>query len=83
MFRVYAVQFCYDTRWLMGLCSTQAKMEDTVLKAAWYYGTNCEGTKQHSFVCRPSVPVGILGGECIFFPTSWNGHFFGNYDRYK
>ena len=29
----------YDTRWLTGLWSTQAKVEGIVLKAAWNWGS--------------------------------------------
>jgi len=31
----------YDRRWLTGLWSTQAKVEGIVLKAAWYWGSDC------------------------------------------
>jgi len=29
---------CYDTHWLMGLCSTQAKVEGIVPRSAWHWG---------------------------------------------
>jgi hypothetical protein len=34
VWRAYPVEGCYDTGWLMGLWSTQAKVEGIVLKAA-------------------------------------------------
>jgi hypothetical protein len=38
---VTGVKGCYDTRWLTGLRSTQAKVEGIVLKAAWQWGSDC------------------------------------------
>jgi hypothetical protein len=32
----YPVEGSHDTHWLMGLWSTQAKVEGIVLKAAWH-----------------------------------------------
>ena len=31
----------YNTRWLTGHWSTQAKVEGTVLKAVWHWGRDC------------------------------------------
>ena len=31
----------YDTCWLTGLWSTQAKVEAIVLKVAWHWGSDC------------------------------------------
>jgi len=31
----------YNTRWLMGLGSTQEKMEGIMLKVAWHWGSDC------------------------------------------
>jgi hypothetical protein len=36
----YPVEGYYDTYWLMGLWSTQASVESTMLKAAWHCGSN-------------------------------------------
>jgi hypothetical protein len=36
----YSVEDYYDTRWLTGLWSTQAKGEGTALKAAWHWGSD-------------------------------------------
>jgi hypothetical protein len=38
LWRAYPEEGCYNTGWLMGLWSTQAKVEGTVLKAAWHWG---------------------------------------------
>jgi hypothetical protein len=40
VWRVYPVEGCHDTRWLVGLWSTQAKVEGIVLKAAWHWGSD-------------------------------------------
>ena len=39
MWRAYTDEGCYDIVWLMGLWSTQAKVEGIVLKAAWHWGS--------------------------------------------
>ena len=38
MWRVYPDGGCYNTRWLTGLWSTQAKVEGIVPRAAWHWG---------------------------------------------
>jgi hypothetical protein len=38
--REHAVEGYYDTRWLTGLWSTQAKVEGIMLQAAWHCGSN-------------------------------------------
>jgi len=38
---VYPDGGCYDTRWLTGLWSTQAKVEGVVPTAAWHCGRDC------------------------------------------
>ena len=40
MGREHPVEGYYDTRWLTGLWSTQAKVEGIVLKAAWHWGSD-------------------------------------------
>jgi len=37
---VYPDGGCYDTRWLMGLWSTQAKVEGIMPKAAWHWSSD-------------------------------------------
>jgi hypothetical protein len=38
--RVYSFEGYYDTRWLTGHWSTQAKVEGIVLQAAWHWGSD-------------------------------------------
>ena len=45
MWRLYPEEGCYDTRWLTGFWSTQAKVEGTVPKAAWHYGRDSSVVK--------------------------------------
>ena len=40
MWRVYTVEDYYDTYWLTGPWSTQAKMVGIVLKVAWHWGSD-------------------------------------------
>jgi len=40
VWRVYRVEGYYDTRWLSGLWSTQAKVEGIMLKAAWHWDSD-------------------------------------------
>ena len=37
----------YNTRWLTGLWSTQAKVESIVLKAAWHWGGDSSVVNDH------------------------------------
>jgi len=56
------------THWLLGVWSTQAKVEGIVPKAAWHWDRDSSivndppwGTRPHPTVCRPSVSVGLHG----------------------
>jgi hypothetical protein len=40
VWRGYNVEGYYDTCWLKGLWSTQAKVECITLKAAWHWGSD-------------------------------------------
>ena len=40
MWRVHPDGGCYDTHWLIGLWSTQTKVEGIVLKTEWHWGTD-------------------------------------------
>ena len=40
MWRVYPVEGHYDTCWLMGLWSTQTKVEGIVPNAIWHFGSD-------------------------------------------
>ena len=52
MWWIYPDGGCYDTLWLTGLWSTQAKMEGIVPKAAWHWGRDSSA---------PSDPLGEPG----------------------
>ena len=60
--------------------ATQAKVEGTVLKAAWHWGGDTSvikrspwGTSPHPIVCRPSVCMGLCGQWPYVFPTFVGG----------
>jgi hypothetical protein len=64
------------TCWLMGLWSTQAKVEGVVLKAAWHWGRDCSvvngspsGTRPYPNVCRPSIHMGLHRRWPNIFPV--------------
>jgi len=40
MWRGNPVDGYYDTRWLTGICSVQAKVQVLVLKATWHWDNN-------------------------------------------
>ena len=81
---VYPVEGYYDTRWLLGLWSTQAMVEGIVLKAAWHWGSDS------SVISNPlrepgftTLYIGLrstwgsVDGDC--FPRiSWEGSVLGN-----
>ena len=57
----------YDTCWIAGLWSVQAKVEGIVVKTAWHGGTDCSvvndpvGDRAAPHCIRPSVHVGLRG----------------------
>jgi len=61
----------------MGIWSTQAKVEDIVLKTAWHWGSDGNvvndslwGTRPHpKYVGLPSA-WGLVEGDCRFSPSS-------------
>jgi hypothetical protein len=63
------VESYYATRWLMGIWSTQAKVEAIVLKAARHWGRNSsviteplvEPGRTPEYVCLPSVSGSVDG----------------------
>ena len=52
LWRTCPDEVCYDTCWLTGFWSSQAKVEGIVLKAAWHWGRDC------SVVNNPLVEPG-------------------------
>jgi len=74
----------YNTCWLMGLWSTQAKVEGIVLKAVWNWGRVCSVINEPLGEpgCTP-LYVGLLSawgsvdGDLILFPFLWEGFLLG------
>ena len=74
MWRVRPDGGCYDTCWLMGLWSTQAKVEGIVLRAARHWGRECSvvndplGDPDHTplYVGLPSA-WGSVDSDLLFF----------------
>jgi len=55
---------CYDTRWLTGLWSTQAKVEGIVSRAAWHWG------RKSSVVNDPLAEPGCAP-LYVGLPSAW------------
>ena len=55
----------YDTGWLMGLWSTQTKVEGIVLKAAWHWGSDSSVAND---------PLGEPGHTPLYIglPSTWD-----------
>ena len=75
---MYSVQGCYDTHWLTGLWSTQAKVEGIVPRTAWHWGSDSvvndhlgELGRTTMYVILPSA-WGPADGDRMFSP-----HFVG------
>jgi hypothetical protein len=90
LWKVYPDGACYDTRWLTGVWSTQAKVEGIVLKAAWYWVGDCsvvndplgEPHRTPLYVAVPSA-WGCVDGDQMFSPFFVGGLLTGDSDRYK
>jgi len=75
LWRVYLDGGCYDTHWLTGLWSTQAKVEGNVLRAAWHWSRDSsvvhdplgEPGRTPSYVGLPSA-WGSVDGVLMFLP---------------
>jgi hypothetical protein len=74
----------YDTRWLAGLWSTQAKAEGIVLRAAWHWGRDSSVVNDplREADCTPlyvglRVCVGLCGRWPYVFPHMQEGSFLG------
>jgi len=66
---VYPDGGCYNTRWLTGLWSTQAKVEGIVPKVAWNWGSDSSVINN---------PLGEPGRTLLYvgLPSAW-GSFAG------
>jgi len=91
LWRAHSDEGCYDTGWLTGLWSTQAKVEGIVLKAAWHWGGDCSIVNDPlGEPGRTPLYVGLLStwgsvdGDQMFSPFFFVGGFFiGDPQRYK
>jgi len=83
VWRRYPVEGYYDTRWLTGLCSTQAKEEGIMLKAAWYW---CSDSSVLNDLGKPDLlsTRGSMDSDHMFSPRiSLEGSLTGDSDRYE
>jgi hypothetical protein len=71
-------------RWLTGLCSTQAKVEGIVLKAAWHWGSDSSVTNDplgepgHTTLYGGLLSAcGSMDGDRMFSPISWEDSLNG------
>ena len=90
MWKAHPDEGCYDTRWLMGLWSTQAKVEGIMLMAAWHWGRDCsvindplgEPGRTPLYVGLPSTwgSVDVYQMFSLFF---MGGLLIGDSNRYK
>jgi hypothetical protein len=90
VWRVYPVEGHYDTCWLTGLWSTQAKVKGIMLKSAWYWGSDSSVINDPIVEpgCTPwyiGLPStwGSLDDNCMFYPHFVGGLLFGDSNRYK
>jgi len=75
------------TRWVTGRRFTQAKVEGTVMKAAWHWGRDCnvvndslgEPGRTPLYVCFPST-WGSVESDQIFSPFFVRGSLIGDSD---
>jgi hypothetical protein len=90
LWRALPDEGCCDTCWIIGLWSTQAKVEGIVLKAAWHWGRDCSvvndslGEPGHTplYVGLPTM-WGSVDGDQMFSPFFVGGLLTGDSDRYK
>jgi hypothetical protein len=80
VWRGYPVEGYYDTCWLMGLWSAQAKVEGILVKAAWLWGSDSiivnnppgEPGSTQLYVCLPSAWSSV-DGDRMFSQVLWEG----------
>ena len=73
MWRGYPVEGYYNARWLMGLWSTQVKVEGIVLKAEWHWDSDSGAVNDPfwepgctaMYVSLPSL-WGFVDGDYVF-----------------
>ena len=79
-----------ETRWLKGLCSTQAKVEGTLLTAAWLWGRDSSVTCDTlGELGRTTLYVFLLSAwvsvepDCVLSPDFRKESLTGDSDSYK
>jgi hypothetical protein len=84
LWRVYPDVGCYDTCRLMGLWSTQAKVEGIVPRAAWHWGRDSSVVNDTlGEPGRTPLYVGLLSdwgsmdGDLMFLPIYRRAPFLG------
>jgi hypothetical protein len=88
VWRGYPDEGFYDTRWLTGLWSTQAKVDGIVLKAAWHWRSDSVVRDPLGEPDRTPLHEGLasawgsVDGDRIS-PFSWEGFFTGGSDGYE
>jgi hypothetical protein len=89
LWRVYPDGGCYDSHWLTGLWSTEAKVEGIVLRAAWHWGRDSsvvndplgELSRTPLYVGLPA-PWASVEGDLMFFPIRRRAPFWGLWETY-
>jgi len=78
VWRRHPVEGYYNTHWLMGLWSTQAKVKGIILKAAWHWGRKSSvvndplGEPDHTpLYVGPLSTWGSVMMTTCFPPPSW------------
>jgi hypothetical protein len=91
VWKVHPVEGYYDTRWLTGLWSIQAKVEGIVLNAAWHWGSDSSvindlfGEQDCTPLYVGLLPMwGSIDGDLMFSspPIFKEGSFFGDFSRH-
>jgi len=80
----YPVEGYYDTLWLTGLWSNQARVEAIMLKAAWHWCS--DSSILNDLLGEPGLPSlrGFMDRDRIFFSRiSLEGSLTGHSDRYE
>ena len=90
MWRGYPVEGYYDIRWLMGLWSTQAKMEAIVLKTARHWGSDSSAVNDpleepgHTLLYAGTLTVwGSADSDHMLSPFSCEGSLTGDSEGHK
>jgi hypothetical protein len=90
VWRICPVWGCYNTCWLMGLWSSQAKAEDTVPRTAWHWGIDSivvndllGESGQTPFYVGLWPTWGSMNSDLMFFPILYGGSLFRDSGRHN